>query len=451
MKPAAKRRRRPVKAGRRGPAGTGLPGTARSVVRSAGHRAKRGPARRRARPPGAGIAAVRGAIDVPANTATDIRERTARLLAALVERNGLEPARILSALFTTTADLDADFPAHAARRLGWTDVPMLNAREIPVPGSMPRVVRVLLLVGGVAAGARLEPAYLDGAAALRPDLAARAAVRGAPARARARPRPKRRLALIGLGQIGGSIGLALAPRAERVPRAASGFWRAGFDLDREMLDAARAAGAIDEIAPSLEAACAGAELAVLATPVDALPALIEAAAAALPAGAVLMDTGSARAGVTPALERAAARGIRALGGHPIAGTEARGFAAARGDLFDGAPFVLCRIGDAVPDLVLELVHDLGARAIEVDPAAHDRGLARTSHLPYLVACALQEIGEPFARVGLSGPAFRDMTRVAASDPAVAGAYCRANADQVEAAWSELRAALERRLAELEAR
>ena len=113
-------------------------------------------------------------------------------------------------------------------------------------------------------------------------------------------------------------------------------------------------------------------------------------------------------------------------------------------------YLLCRIGDAVPDLVLELVHDLGARAIEVDPAAHDRGLARTSHLPYLVACALQEIGEPFARAGLSGPAFRDMTRVAASDPGVAGAYCRANAEEVEAAWSELRAALERRLGELEA-
>ena len=78
-------------------------------------------------------------------------------------------------------------------------------------------------------------------------------------------------------------------------------------------------------------------------------------------------------------------------------------------------------------------------------------LTETIFAPYnLVACALQEIGEPFARAGLSGPAFRDMTRVAASDPGVAGAYCRANAEEVEAAWSELRAALERRLGELEA-
>ena len=89
-----------------------------------------------------GIAAVRGAVQVPANTSAHILASTVRLIEALMEKNGLDHARVVSALFTTTEDLDADFPAHAARRLGWTDVPMLNAREIPVPGSLPRVVRV---------------------------------------------------------------------------------------------------------------------------------------------------------------------------------------------------------------------------------------------------------------------------------------------------------------------
>jgi chorismate mutase len=116
---------------------------------------------------GSGIAAVRGAIDVPANTARDIQERTAILLQRLIEANALDPSRIVSALFTTTADLDADFPAHAARRLGWTEVPMLHAREIPVPGSMPRVIRVLLHVDRE--GPR-NHVYLRGAQALRPDL-----------------------------------------------------------------------------------------------------------------------------------------------------------------------------------------------------------------------------------------------------------------------------------------
>jgi len=176
---------------------------------------------------------------VPANTARDIQERTARLLTALVEANGLDPARIVSAVFTTTADLDADFPAHAARRLGWTDVPMLNAREIPVPGSMPRVVRVLLTVSGVAPGTRLRPAYLDGAAALRPDLSA------APSRGAAAQGPVRRVAIVGLGQIGGSIALALG--------RGGGWTRAGFDTDPAALAAARAAGAIDEAAGSLAA------------------------------------------------------------------------------------------------------------------------------------------------------------------------------------------------------
>ncbi|HEY6867962.1 MAG TPA: chorismate mutase, partial [Candidatus Eisenbacteria bacterium] len=223
---------------------------------------------------GAGIAAVRGAIDVPANTARDILERTATLLEALIEANRLEPARIVSALFTTTADLDAEFPAHAARRLGWTDVPMLHAREIPVPNSMPRIVRVLLTVSGVPRGARLVPAYLGRAAALRPDLARPPGGEGSG--------PARRVAIIGLGQIGGSIGLALGRPVAGGEGAAARWVRAGYDLDAATLEAARVAGAIDTAAESIAAACAGAEIAVLAVPVDELPAAIDAAAAALP-------------------------------------------------------------------------------------------------------------------------------------------------------------------------
>ena len=87
--------------------------------------------------------AVRGAIQVEANEADAIRAASAELVGALIERNGLEADRMVSCLFTCTADLDAEFPAAAARELGLDSVPLLCAREIDVPGAMPRVIRVL--------------------------------------------------------------------------------------------------------------------------------------------------------------------------------------------------------------------------------------------------------------------------------------------------------------------
>ena len=398
---------------------------------------------KRVRARGTDIAAVRGAVQVVANRADDIREATARLLLALLAANRLAVSDIVSAIFTATPDLDADFPAHAARRLGWTDVPLLGAREMGVPGALPRIVRVLLTVR-VARGARLQPIYLDGAAALRPDLAGEgrsATGAGAAGGRRARAGAARRVAIVGLGQIGGSIGQALGRRP--------GWRRIGWDRAPAARRRARAALAVDEIAPSLAAACRGAALAVLATPVDTLPALIERATALLPRGAALLDTGSARGPLTPALARAAARGVRAVGGHPIAGSEGRGIAAARADLFEGSTFALMPARGAVPAVVRALVRDLGARALVVSPAAHDRALARTSHLPYLVSRALLGVGRADARRGLSGPGFRGMTRLAASDPRVSLPFCRANRREIAAAWHALNEAIAREVRGLE--
>ena len=385
---------------------------------------------------------MRGAVPVTANRAEDIVTATARLLTALLEANGIAREQIVSAIFTATDDLDADFPAHAARRLGWTDVPLLNAREIPVPGSMRRVVRVLLTVSGVTPGARLRPVYLDDAAALRPDLPPGAAPTGGRHTPGAGPGAgtETRIAIIGLGQIGGSIGRALGD--------SGGWWRVGCDRDPATAAAALAAGAVDQVAADLPAACAGAAIAVLATPVDTLPALLGDAAAALPPGAALVDTGSARGPVTAALAAAATRGIGAVGGHPIAGNEGRGFSASRNDLFLGATFALIPATAAVPEIVRRMVNDLGARPLEVAPGPHDQALARTSHLPDLIALALRDLGGEAAGQGLAGPGFRDMTRLAASDPRMAGAYCRANAREVEAAWRSLRGSLDRAVAGL---
>ena len=385
--------------------------------------------------PATRVAAVRGAIQVPKNHADAIRDSTARLLEALMAKNGLTPVNIVSAIFTATPDLTADFPAHAARRLGWTDVPLLGATEVDVPRALPRIVRVLLTVelGGAKArrGGRLAPVYLDGAEALRPDLARGA---GTPAAAHAAG-PRTRVAIVGLGQIGGSIGLALG--------AAGGWERVGFDRSANAARAALARGAVDRVAGSLGEACAGAALAVVAVPVDALPVAIDRVAAALPKGAALVDTGSARGAAGPALARAEARGVHAVGGHPIAGNEGRGIASARADLFRGAAFALLPLpGRGVPASARRLVKDVGARALVVRPAAHDRALARTSHLPYLVAVALAQTGRAAAARGLAGPGFRSMTRLSAMDPRVAGAYCKDNAKEIAEAWRTLRAALD---------
>jgi monofunctional chorismate mutase len=392
---------------------------------------------------GVEITAVRGAVQVAANRADDIREATARLLLALLDTNRLVVSDIVSAVFTATPDLDADFPAHAARRLGWTDVPLLGAREMGVPGALPRIVRVLLTVRG-ARRRRLQPVYLDGAAALRPDLAAEspstAGAGEAGRRARGGRGATRRVAIVGLGQIGGSIGLALGRHA--------GWRRVGWDRAYAARERALVTGAVEEVAPSLAAACRGAALAVLATPVNTLPALIGRAAALLPRGAALLDTGSARGPLTAALVRAATRGVRAVGGHPIAGSEKRGITAARADLFESSTFALLPARGAVPAVVRVLVRDLGARPLVVSPADHDRALARTSHLPYLVARALAGVGRKAARRGLSGPGFRGMTRLASSDPRVSLAYCRANRREIAAAWRALNEAIAREVREL---
>jgi chorismate mutase len=115
--------------------------------------------------------AVRGATQVEANEAGAILDATEELIRELVGRNRIEPEEMVSCLFTATEDIDAEFPAAAARRLGLTAVPLMCAREIPVPGSMPRVIRVML---HFYAPAGHEPAhvYLGEAQKLRADLEA---------------------------------------------------------------------------------------------------------------------------------------------------------------------------------------------------------------------------------------------------------------------------------------
>jgi chorismate mutase len=116
------------------------------------------------------VRAVRGAIQIDANTREEILGGTAELVAAVLRRNDIDPDDLISVVFTATQDLDADFPAYAARQMGLVDVPLLCTVEIPVPGSMPRVLRLLAHVETARPRADVRHVYLRGAAALRTDL-----------------------------------------------------------------------------------------------------------------------------------------------------------------------------------------------------------------------------------------------------------------------------------------
>jgi chorismate mutase len=117
------------------------------------------------------VRGIRGATTAAFDSSAEILRATEELLLAIVERNALRPDDVASALFTVTPDLSAEFPAAAARRLGWTLVPLLNFTEIGVPGRLARCIRVLIHVNTDRAQHEMVHVYLGEAKSLRPDLA----------------------------------------------------------------------------------------------------------------------------------------------------------------------------------------------------------------------------------------------------------------------------------------
>jgi prephenate dehydrogenase len=236
------------------------------------------------------------------------------------------------------------------------------------------------------------------------------------------------VALVGTGLIGGSIGLALRR---------AGVTVRGFDHDAGHAAAALGAGAVDELAPDLAAAVAGADLTVVAVPVGFVAELV---IEALDAGAALVtDVGSVKAPVVAAVEAARPdAAARYVGGHPMAGSEQEGLAGASADLFVGATWVLTPTAGTDPEVFAELrswVSDLGAEAIAVAPELHDAMVAVVSHVPQLAASTLMNVAnqgteEHAVLVRLAAGGFRDMTRIASSHPAIWPDICLANRDAI---------------------
>ena len=116
------------------------------------------------------VCGIRGATTVEHNTREAIVAAARELLEALVQRNGVDPARVASAWFTTTSDLDAEFPAVAAREMGWDNVALMCSHEMRVPGSLERCLRILIHLNADKDQAEMQHVYLHGAKALRPDF-----------------------------------------------------------------------------------------------------------------------------------------------------------------------------------------------------------------------------------------------------------------------------------------
>jgi prephenate dehydrogenase len=224
----------------------------------------------------------------------------------------------------------------------------------------------------------------------------------------------RRLAVVGTGLMGASVGLA-AKRAgvENV---------AGFDVDREALAAALERGAVDAASDALGEAVEDADLVVVATPVRMVPELVLAVSELVGKQCKITDVGSTKARICSELA-----GVPTfVGGHPMCGSEASGPEPARADLFDGATWFLAGLPDtdrASRDVVTDFATSLGALPVEIDPETHDRLVALVSHLPHALAnllvtqAAAAEI-EGFDPLTAAGASFRDMTRIAGTNPQV---------------------------------
>lgn len=227
----------------------------------------------------------------------------------------------------------------------------------------------------------------------------------------------RRLALVGLGLLGGSV-----VKAARAQGLADEIVAVGRDRAR-LLPALRE-GMVDRISTSLEDGVAGADFCLLATPVATLTALLPAVWHALPGDAVLTDVGSTKAGIVAAAEALGrARPLAFVGSHPMAGSEKSGYGVSRRDLFQGATVILTpteRTDSHAVKRVGAFWEALGGRLVILDPATHDRATAAISHLPHLVADALVDaVVRMDARFfEVAGRGFKDTTRIAASDARV---------------------------------
>jgi prephenate dehydrogenase len=249
-----------------------------------------------------------------------------------------------------------------------------------------------------------------------------------------------RLAVVGVGLLGGSV--AKAARRRGLARAIVGIGR-----DPARLGPARADGTLDAATTDLADGLRGADFVVLAATVAAIERLLPAVWAASGADTLITDVGSTKRAIVAAAERLAAGRPRPfVGSHPMAGSERSGYAAARADLFQDATVIVTPTETSAPWVAkraTEFWEGLGARVTSMDPETHDRAVAAISHLPHLVAMALVDGVARFepAAFQVAARGFKDATRIAAADPGVWSEIFAANRDALRAGLEPFRRAL----------
>lgn len=223
-----------------------------------------------------------------------------------------------------------------------------------------------------------------------------------------------RVAIVGVGLLGGSIGLGLRAR---------GFCglRIGVGRRQSSLDKAVACDAVDEVTTDVAEGVAGADLVILCTPIGRFEPLLAAMKGALGDGTYVTDVASTKAEVVRLCDRLLPKSVRFVGSHPMAGSEKAGVEFARADLFENA---LCLVtpGARTPEATVRWTcrfwELLGSRTRSLSPREHDDLLARVSHLPHAVATALVNLSLAKEAIEVAGPGFADTTRIASGDPAM---------------------------------
>jgi prephenate dehydrogenase len=246
-----------------------------------------------------------------------------------------------------------------------------------------------------------------------------------------------RIAILGLGLIGGSIGLALKQanwkRAEII----------GYARRRETASLARKSGAVDRIEMDCRQAVKGADIIIVATPVLAIRDIFEVIAPALLDGAIVTDTASTKVKVMQWAKELLPPKTNFVGGHPMAGKEISSIKAAAADLFKECTYCLTPLPGVKPaalQTVKEMVKAVGANPLVIEAEEHDRLVAGISHLPLLMSVALvlattkNQLWPQMSRLASSG--YRDLTRLASGNPEVSAHICLSNQTAI-ASWVDI--------------
>jgi prephenate dehydrogenase len=220
----------------------------------------------------------------------------------------------------------------------------------------------------------------------------------------------KRLTILGVGLLGGSIGLALKA-------AGSAAHVVGYGHRRSTLDTALKMGAIDEAATSAEASVKDSDWVILATPVGLFEHLLQQIAPALSANAIVTDVGSTKRSIVRQAESTLRGTVHFIGSHPMAGSEKRGVEFAKPDLFTGARCILTPTRQSDPAALAAVEafwQSLGSKTVQMSPEDHDRHICDISHLPHAIAAALVAMQSEEA-LPLAGQGFLDTTRIAGGD------------------------------------